>query len=85
MHTDALSEWKLLEVDRERGSGQRSQLLVVAKAALAELRTCLEHERKASAASECHSVTLERLLEEVTAGNMILPKMVILEHSELLN
>ena len=40
---------------------------------------------KASAASECHSVTLERLLEEVMAGNMILPKMVILEQSELLN
>ena len=57
----------------------------MARAALAELSTCLEHERKASAASECHSVTLERLLEEVTAGNMILPKMVILEHSELLN
>ena len=55
------------------------------RAALAELSTCLEHEMKASAASECHSVTLESLLEEVTAGNMILPKMVILEHSELLN
>ena len=57
----------------------------MARAALAELSTCLEHEMKASAASECHSVTLERLLEEVMAGNMILPKMVILEHSELLN
>ena len=57
----------------------------MARAALTELSTCLEHERKASAASECHSVTLERLLEEVMAGNMILPKMVILEHSELLN
>ena len=57
----------------------------MARAALAELSTCLEHEMKASEASECHSVTLERLLEEVMAGNMILPKMVILEHSELLN
>ena len=49
--------------------------------ALAGAEAC----RRASAASECHSVTLERLLVEVMAGNMILPKMVILEHSELLN
>ena len=58
---------------------------MVARSAHAELSTCLGHETNASAASECHSATLERLLEEVTAGNMILPKMVILEHSELLS
>ena len=47
--------------------------------------TCLGHERKASAVPEHHSVALERLSEEVTTGSVILPKVVILELSELRN
>ena len=85
VRTDALSGWEMLEIDRGRGSGQRSQLLVVGRAALAELTTYLGHGTKAWVASACHCATLGWLLEEVTTTNMILANMVILEHSELLN
>ena len=46
---------------------------------------CLGHRTKALPASECHTATLGWLLEDVTAGNMILANMVILDDSELLN
>ena len=50
----------------------------MADPALSQLGICLGHGTVARGASECHSAALERLVEVVMTGDLILPKMVIL-------
>ena len=78
LHSSTCRVWELPEEGHGGIKRQRSQGLVMADPAFSQLGTCLGHGTVAWGASECHSAALERLVEVVRTGSLILPKMVIL-------